>query len=507
LFRIFEFNRCFRDGNFPCRWAPDSGKGYGEPLFNFYAQLPYSLTEKFIILGFSLLDSAKIVYILSLVLSGFAMFVYARRVWGQLGGLISAVFYVYAPYRAVDVWVRGALPEALAFILYPLILLFLDRYLESKKLSLLLCFSLALALLINIHNLSFLMFVPFLGIYWLVKSLAHNHLSSFWALTMAGIFSVLLSAFYLLPVIFESSLVTLGQTVKDYYDFHIHFTTLRELFVSRFWGYGASLWAQKFLSVSVGHLHWLIPVFLSIYILMRKKLNQITGYCLLFTVLGFLALFLTHGKSSFIWNLIPVMKYIQFPWRFLSIAVLFLSLASGYCVHLFSQKLAPLLLVLLLLLNYGFFRPDIWRDISDSEQFSGSLWDEARSSSLTDFWPKVGIPPVNFAPANPEFSLGEGSAIISQKWSQASRYLIKVDSPLALIKLPQVYFPGWIVSESGKIIPASTDSLGRISVNLPSGEHDLYLKFVNTPIRSLGNYISLLALFSLPLWFLKKSLG
>src|SRR3990172_10715229 len=76
LFRQYEYDMCLRAGNFPCRWAPDSGKGYGEPLFNFYAQAPYWLTQKFILVGFSILDSAKIVYISSLVLSGLAMYVY-----------------------------------------------------------------------------------------------------------------------------------------------------------------------------------------------------------------------------------------------------------------------------------------------------------------------------------------------------------------------------------------------------------------------------------------------
>jgi hypothetical protein len=83
------------------------------------------------------------------------------------------------------------------------------------------------------------------------------------------------------------------------------------------------------------------------------------------------------------------MKYIQFPWRFLTIAVFFLSLASGFFVKLFPKKLTPVLLILLLLTNYSFFRPDIWRNISDREQYSGALWDEARSSSLTDYWPKT----------------------------------------------------------------------------------------------------------------------
>ena len=507
LFRIFEFNRCFIDGQFPCRWASDSGKGYGEPLFNFYAQAPYWFTQKFIILGFSILDSAKIAYILSLVLSGFSMYLYARKLWGNRGGLISALFYVYAPYRAVDVWVRGALPEALAFIVYPLTLLFIDLYLESHKKIFLLAFSLSLFFLINIHNLSFLMFVPFLGIYWFVKSWHTRSIKSVWAFLTAGLFAVSLSAFYLLPVIFESSLVTLGETVKGYYDYHIHFTTLRELFITRFWGYGASLWQKKYLSVSIGQLHWLIPVLLSLIIVFRKNINRITVYCLLFTGLGFFALFLTHGKSSLIWDLIPPMKFIQFPWRFLTIAVFFISLASGYVGNfLQNKKYLNLLITLVILINFPFFRPDIWRNHTDAQTFSGSLWDEARSSSLTDFWPNSSPePPSDFAFYGIKIVSGGNAWIISQnKKSNSAQFEIFSESD-SIIAIPIVYFPGWKISVNGidtEVIPAG--KLGLISFSVSPGHHYIQARFINTRVRTVGNMISLLALFSIPLWFLKK---
>ena len=80
-----------------------------------------------------LANTVKITLGLSLVVSGWLMYLFARKYWGNLGGLISGLFYVYAPYRAVDVWVRGALPESLAFVFYPLILLMLDFYLETSR--------------------------------------------------------------------------------------------------------------------------------------------------------------------------------------------------------------------------------------------------------------------------------------------------------------------------------------------------------------------------------------
>ncbi|MEK7188709.1 MAG: hypothetical protein AAB685_02560, partial [Patescibacteria group bacterium] len=129
FFRLFEFDKCVKELQIPCRWSPDAGLGYGEPLFNFYGQVSYSIGEIFHLIGFSLIDSIKILFILSLLGSAIAMYFLAKRIWkNDFAAFVSAVLYLYAPYRAVEVWVRGALPEALSFVLFPLILLCIDKY-------------------------------------------------------------------------------------------------------------------------------------------------------------------------------------------------------------------------------------------------------------------------------------------------------------------------------------------------------------------------------------------
>lgn len=492
IFRQFEFDKCLKEGTFPCRWAPDASKGYGQPLFNFYAQFPYWLGELFHLTGFQIIDSVKILFLLSLSLSAVSMYFLASRFWDRLGGVVSAIFYVYAPYRAVDVWVRGALPEALSFVLFPLILLFLE-----KKSFLLL--SLSLSLLLITHNLSLLMFLPFLGLWWLIRSRD-------WQVVPAGLLALLLSAFYLLPVVAESHLVSLSQTVSDYYNYLIHFTTLRELFLSRFWGYGASLWAQKFLSVSAGHLHWAVP--LTILVTLTFKYSAlcpspnlgagIKGRSMktfgIAILLGVFALFLTHGKSAPIWNALPPMAYIQFPWRFLSVSTFFLSLSVG-AASVYLGRIIPLLLTtLVILVNFSFFRPDIWREVADSGQFSGLLWDEQRSSALSDFWPKAPSRlPTDFADF-PQVLMGEAKILPEYSGAHKFKYSIDVFSSYAKIQFPMVYFPGWTALLDGKIHPIFPQGdLGQITTRILQGKHSLNLTFSDTFPRTLGNIISALS--------------
>ncbi|OGD04685.1 hypothetical protein A3B58_03795 [Candidatus Amesbacteria bacterium RIFCSPLOWO2_01_FULL_48_50] len=502
FFRQFEFDRCIADGIFPCRWSANAGMGYGEPVYNYYGQFPYWLGQVFRFVNFSVIDSVKSVFIVSLLLSAVFMYLLARRFWGNLGGLISAAFYVYAPYRAVDVWVRGALPESLAFVFYPVILWVLDLYLETPRPKYLWALALAGSALILTHNLSALMFVPFALVWYFWRAGSLRRLTSAPGLLLAFIASLLLAAFYLFPVIFESRLVTLSETTKVYYEYGLHFASLSQLFLSRFWGYGGSVWGPNdTMSFSVGHLHWLAPLLTLTWLFLRRQFRSpITVYCLLFTFLGFFAIFLTHGKSDFLWRLLPPMLYIQFPWRFLTMSTLWLSLATGVVSKILPNKIIPYLLLLLLFTNSGFFRPDIWRSITDSQQFSGQLWDEQRSSSLSDYWPKYASRlPAEFAPSLPDVVSGNVAIFGFQKLSQSAEATLAVDSESAEIRFPIAYFPGWQGKVSGKTLAVyPSGELGLVTLKLPAGIHDIRLSFADTPVRRMGNLISLAALILLP---------
>lgn len=461
LFRLIEFDKCVRALQIPCRWAPDSGAGYGEPIFNFYGQLPYAVGEIFHILAFSKVDSLKIVFILSLILSAIGMFILANKIWkSNQAAFVSSILYLYAPYRAVDVWVRGALPEAVSFVFFPLILLSMENYLEKKKRRDLLFFSLFVALLVINHNLSVILFAPFLIVWLIYRFMQIRKLKPFVYLGLGGVFSFLLSAFYVLPVVFESKFIDINATTVGYFDWRAHFVTLNELFISRFWGYGGSNWGPvDGLSLSVGQMQWIVPVVCFAIIiftfLKRRKISRNDLEFLLLFLIGGFYLFLTHNQSTFIWNHLSFMKYLQFPWRFLGGATFALALAGGRIVA--DLKVRGKLIVSLVVivgaiaLNAGFFRPDIWYNQGDTYFESGARWDEARFASIHDYWP-------NFGHQIPD-KISDGTYIN--------------------------YFPGWdkLPDKNGLIVSNGA-------------------RFKNTQVRTVGDLLSLGALILWIIFFL-----
>ena len=132
MMRQLAMEKCFADFQIPCRWTQYMGYGYGFPLFNFYPPLPYLVGEVFRLFQFSFVTTVKLTFLLSFLISGVTMYIFAREFFGRLGGLVSATFYIWAPYHSVDIYVRGAMNEAWSLVWLPLILWASYRLIKSS---------------------------------------------------------------------------------------------------------------------------------------------------------------------------------------------------------------------------------------------------------------------------------------------------------------------------------------------------------------------------------------
>ena len=127
IFRLSEYDLCLKSEQIPCRYSPNSALGFGSPVFNFYPPAVYQIAELFHLIGFSFIDSTKIIYILPLFFGPLFMYIFTRLFWGSNGGLISALVFATAPYQALNLFVRGALAENFALNLIPVIFYFYTK--------------------------------------------------------------------------------------------------------------------------------------------------------------------------------------------------------------------------------------------------------------------------------------------------------------------------------------------------------------------------------------------
>lgn len=330
MMRQLEMEKCFLTLQIPCRWVPDMGYGFGFPLFNYYPPLPYLFGELFRLFGIAFTDTVKITFIAAFVFSGVSMYFLSKEFFGKWGGIISSVFYLWAPYHSVDAYVRGAMNESWALIWFPAILLFGYKLIISKKEKAKWIILLALSWfgLLTSHNLMALIFGPvFVGwcVIWIIKN--KNIIPGVIKLAIAGILSLGLAAFFTLPVTLEQGLVHTETLIQGYYDYSAHFATIKQLLFSRFWGYGPSVWgANDGLSFQVGWLHWILPIIIFglafLFFIRKRKVENWMVIIAYFFAVGWFALFMIHNKSTPIWLHIQAMRFVQFPWRFLTLVIL-----------------------------------------------------------------------------------------------------------------------------------------------------------------------------------------
>lgn len=499
--RLFEFGRCVRDLQLPCRWSPDIGLFYGEPLFNFYSQLTYAFGEIIHLIGFSFIDSLKGLFILSFILSAASMFFLSRKIWkNDLAGLISGLIYVYAPYRSVDVWVRGNLAEAFSFVMFPLIILAFEGIIEKGKPRNYILFGISIALLVLTHNLSVVLFLPFLAVWVIYRIIQSKKWNIILGLILSALWSAALAGFYILPLLGESKFVDLESTTRGYFDFRAHFVTIYQLLISRFWGYGGSTWGpEDGLSLAIGIVQWALPLVLVVlFVFNRKKKILLTLSVLIF--IGWFYLFLTHNKSTFIWEILSPMKYIQFPWRFLGQALFSFSIAGGAVSLVFKNSVrrylsAFVVIAAVIVLSYSFFREDIWYSYKDSDLITGEKFVEQTRASIGDYWPKT----AKIIPKDPAPDSFANQKLIFKNSNQAKYELLKVSNETVF---PINYFPGWQGYSDGKKLETFASQEGLISVKNPGKE--VLIRFEDTDIRRVGNIISIVGLVGFVFLFYKN---
>jgi hypothetical protein len=516
--RLWQMEKCFLDGQIPCRWAPDMGAGFGQPVFNFYSVFPYYFGMIFRLVGFQFVDVVKILFLLSLFLSGIFMYFLAKEFFGRLAGIGAAIFYVYAPYHSVDIYVRGAMAESWAITFFPLIFYAVYKFLKEEKLGHFLLVIFSLSGLFLSHNLMNMVFSPFVALWALFSAYILKKWRTLPKLLLALAWSVGLSAFFLLPVFGEKSLVAVDRLTEQYFDFHYHFVYKGQLLFSRFWGYGGSLGQRSLMSFQIGWPHWwFVPLALSVAVFFwaKKKYLKEAFVSLFFVLMFFFTAMLTHRVSTFIWEALPLLAYVQFPWRFLGLVIFAVSLAVASLIFFLKDLRFPKMRVGLglviiasaILLNFHYFKPlTVYTNVDDQWKLSGKELEDQMKSALLDYLPKgVEEVPENLAPEAPWVVEGEAKVSEYAKRSNFWRFTIDVSSEQARIRVPIFDFPRWEVLIDQQLIDFNSDNpQGVIELLVPQGSHTVVGFFRDTKLRTIANMITMISFVSLIVYIVAK---
>jgi hypothetical protein len=520
--RLAEMFRSLSAGQLPPTWSQNLGFGYGMPLFLFYGPLPYLVGCLFMLFGASPLQSTQWLFVLSSAVAFFGAFTLARR-WGKAAAFTAGTLLVSAPYRAVDIFVRGALNEVVAIGILPWILHFSLKIREEDSWKPVVGLAIAVAALVLTHNLTALFSLPLIGIFLAIVYVGAGSTWKQWLRLLAGgLWGIALSLFYALPSFVEKNATSIDSILSGYFDYHLHFLYIRQLFFTR-WGYGGSEYGPND-GISF-HLGWtaIILAVLAVLFTIAKVLRHRQSFLEDFlswtklwkrhaplrfwAVLGgslvlALSLFLTLNHSAFIWESVPLLNFVQFPWRILGVSIVFLSLLGGITMsHVRPAPVryfATFIVLIFLFAQARFYKPQEFLPANDGHfstdpaEIRGNV-----SSVLPDYIPKdfnQGLQPldplerITFSSNDP----------IRWEMNDPHQLLAFSDRPLpTTVRWNIAHFPGWKYFVNGAQVQPEMTPDGTMSFVSGEAVQSVGAQFQMTPLRTFALAVSLIALLPL----------
>ncbi|MBZ0100806.1 MAG: hypothetical protein K8I65_01430 [Thermoanaerobaculia bacterium] len=475
LVRVEAIHLAVAAGDLLPRWLPDLYGRHGSPLPIYYAPLAYVPVELLRACGFAASAAIQATFALFWLLAA-AGAAWAARSWFGRGA-------------------RGPGPRTLAGG------------------------ALATAALVLAHNITALFGAAALATLAIAGPRpARRHVATLAAL------GLLLSAAFWLPALAGTGDVRAEESLTTgHFDFHRHFLALADLLPGRAAVVLPSA-AGAERPVRFGELLWL--ALLSAPWVARRAgatAPERRRRVWLLAALTVAALAMTTPLSRPLWEVVPGLRYVQFPFRWLLPATVGAALLAGAAVTALPLRWRPHASALaaatalwlvgpLLEPRYVFFDREraapVWVERAQLEQaredprlVSPDAWFDAATlhrrmvtgTSSDDYLPRsvtARVPPAGPA-AEP---LAAGIEVVTAGWGYPevrAEVAVTAAAPLAL---HQFDFPGWRVEVDGTPRAHRTEAgRGRIVVDLAPGDRRVVARFGPTPLGRFAAGLSLVA--------------
>ncbi|HSH04770.1 MAG TPA: 6-pyruvoyl-tetrahydropterin synthase-related protein, partial [Anaerolineae bacterium] len=484
------------------RWLPDLGYGYGFPLFHYYAPLSYYLLLPFTALGLDPTTTIRLGYTLALLALATATYLWSRELHPPSAPL-APLLTLYAPYTLFNLYGRGAYAEiwglaCLAWTLYAW-----HRWHHTPQRRYLTLFTLSYTALILTHNITALIGTPFLLGYALFLWLKDKQHPPLWLLGLP----LLLSAFFWLPALADRDLVQIDRLINAAnFDYRQNFLSLAQLLSPPQTAHPTQ--ANPAFTYPLGWLPLLLA--LSSWLPTPHQDRNYRLYRAALTLATLIAITLTLPLSQPLWDTLPLLEFVQFPWRFLGLITICLSLLATLSLsrwlpaHPNRQQqliLTTLTLTLLLYALPQLFPPTRAQPLPTTidrpttiqfEQQSGWLG----TTAAADYLPTT----VTTLPTTPATTILPPDTLttdqLRHQTETAHNYTLTYQTSQPLTTTLNLFaFPTWHATLDQQPHPLTiTDPHGLIQTTLPAGQHTLTINWQPTPAQTTGRALTLLGL-------------
>ncbi len=489
------FFKSMKSGEWHVTWT-DGFANYGMPIGLIAQQTTSYLGALANFLTNNIVLSYNIVAFIGAFLSALFFYWFLRLYFKPMGAFVGAVFFHLAPYRIINLYIRGALPEFFASVFLPLLLIGIYFLTNKKQLLGFLLVVTSTAFLILTHPMMVIIYAFIFIPYFFYNILGKRHIfMSIILFSIAFFLGVGLTGYYSLPLLKEVKYFYYGLGAN-------HFAPNQSMGLMNFldtnWYYflkGDIFTRGHF--IQAGLLETMILLAGGIAMFVRR---HPTGDQKLVKLSLFISLILIFFMSAWavpIFEKINFLSNIQHQWRLFSAFIFIPPIILAYIVdRLNSRLLIYGLIVLICILrfpqlygkNYTVYPES--RYYFTSENLHGNVMNTIWTGPTQDYPIKIEKPEII-----------EGTGIITSKYVQNSlrRYKVNAETDIRMADYT-FFFPGWRTYVDGKETEIQFQDpayRGVITYNVPKGEHEVIVKFTDTKVRFVGKIISIASLLLL----------
>ena len=493
------------------RWTEWANHGFGEPRFLFYPPLSWLLGPALSL--FIPWDYVPVAFIILVqTFAGVSAFAFARRLVPRGSALFAAACYTANPNALLMIYFRSDYAELLASAFFPLLFLAALQIMgllesDDRRQSRDLLFFAAMFAAVWLSNAPAGVMATY-SVTLLFAGAAILHRA--WRSLLLGFGGLALgfglAALYIVPAAYEQRWVNITQALSPGLlpSENFLYTAINDP-EHTFFNYIAS-------TIAVAIIVFTAIAALAAHRDLRLAVESSTRGAIwwIFFALAAAATLLMLRPTSFVWQLLPKLRFVQFPWRWMSI------LTVPFVYFLAAAFLRPrfrwLWFVCIAALITGtaiFFVQHTWWDdedistlragIASGEGFDGTdEYDPVGDDhyNLPAKAPRVQVLPPADASEGQTSDAATTPTIFIERWTP-ERKMLRVESRQpARLALRLLNYPAWQVDvNSSRIQPASADDTGQMIIPIAPGKSRVNVRFTRTPDRTIGAVVSAVSAF------------
>ncbi len=521
MLRSENFAEQLWSGELYPRWMYKKNAGCGSSVFFFYYPISYYFASLFHFThnlppqGWYPLALAAFT---AITLGGIFCYMWLRLFTERTAALCGAILYIALPYPAISFYLLMSYQEFFTFAWLPLQLYFIHKMAMGDKSAISgYIIALALQVMSSIPGTIVTGAIPvlyYMFIHFQQKALGVKSVATILA---AITLSAALLAIYLLPLVNYLEFAQLGNTNKNwegkfYYSENFLFSIPK--------GQAAAAHGSVLITTTI-----IVAVMLFALVMMwrniRKSKDKLQLQSNFWFIIALGAVFMMSPLSGFVWELIPVIQKIQFPWRInlaLGIAavaitaILMQTLSHG---KKYKDKIFMFGVIAVLSLSMSVeFGISSRQEFNETKQLYYDLNTYPMGLYLPKWVDKDWVHPSKIHQLK-EYCLQQihaGDSVSTEvtKW-QARDIRFTVENTTDTdteITMSQFYFPGWIAGNADnpqqiyEIHPEEKDGIGTIKITIPPGKHKINLELETLPAERYGFIISLITFILLAGWWI-----